>query len=285
VKNKGSLIVSIIMIVSLVALAGCTAVRAETSSPTSTAPISVNVNSQQGIWVNGEGKVTVTPDIAVVSLGVSAQAPKVTDAQAQAAEAMAKVIAVLTSNGIEKKDIQTQNYNITPLYDYTKTGFAISQGTEVAPGMPSTVIAPPAIPPSPTNPTIRGYQVDNMVVAKIRSVDKAGSIIDAVAAAGGDLTRISSIYFSVDQPEKYYPQARTAAMNDAKAKAENLASLAGVKLGSATYISESSYSMPIRYPEAMYKSMDSAAGSMPTTSINPGETDVTLSVQVDYSIQ
>lgn len=81
-----------------------------------------------------------------------------------------------------------------------------------------------------------------MVTVKIRAVEKAGTIIDAVTSAGGDLIRVNDIYFSIDQPEKYYPQARTLAMNDAKAKAEGLASLAGVKLGSAIYVSESSYS-------------------------------------------
>ena len=45
-----------------------------------------------------------------------------------------------------------------------------------------------------------GYEVTNMVTAKIRDIDKVGAIIDAVAAAGGDFTRINNIAFSVDDP-------------------------------------------------------------------------------------
>jgi uncharacterized protein len=278
-KNKKFLVVGIIVLLSIVGLTGCSAVSAETGAAT-TAPVSVNINSQQGIWVNGEGKVTVTPDIGILTLGVSAEAPKVADAQAQASAAMEKVISTLTGNGIDKKDIQTQNYNITPVYDYSKAG--VYYGSSVA-GAPE--VQPTVISPTPTGPTITGYRVDNMVTVKIRTVDKTGSIIDSVTAAAGDLVRVNSIYFSVDQPDKYYPEARTKAMNDAKTKAESLAKLAGVNLGPANYITESNYSIPIRYAEGMYKSMDSAAGAMPTTSISPGETDITLNVQVTYSIQ
>jgi hypothetical protein len=57
-----------------------------------------------------------------------------------------------------------------------------------------------------------------------------------------------------------------------------------VKLGVPTYVTESSY-VPTNYPVA-YKMMDSASGAGgATTSISAGETDITLNVQVTYSIQ
>jgi uncharacterized protein YggE len=75
-------------------------------------------------------------------------------------------------------------------------------------------------------------------MVKIRDMDKTGTIIDAVAAAGGNNTIINGISFSVEKPELSYSQARKAAMEDARAKAEDLAKLANVALGKATYISE-----------------------------------------------
>lgn len=271
--NKKFLFIGIVILLSIIGLTGCSGVSAKTTSSTA-APLNVNLNGQQGIWVNGEGKVTVTPDIAILTFGVSAQAIKVADAQIQAAAAMEMVMNNLKNNGIDSKDIQTQNYNITPLYDYNKTGI-ITPGIGGAPE--------PLIPPPTPNNTVTGYQVDNMVTVKIRAVDKAGTIIDAVTAAGGDLVRVNGIYFSIDQPDKYYPQARTLAMNDAKDKAENLASLAGVKLGPAIYISENSNSQPVGYPVPVYKTMDSTGSA--TTSISPGQSDITLDVQVNYAIQ
>jgi uncharacterized protein YggE len=218
-------------------------------------PVTVSVNSQQGIWVSGEGRVTVTPNIATVSLGVSAQAATVADAQSQAATAMDKVISALTSNGVDKKDIQTQSFNI-------------QQTTRYDNNTQKTVVT--------------GYQVSNIVSAKIRTIDKVGPIIDAVAAAGGDLTRVNGVSFSVDQPDQYYSQARQLAVADAKAKADQLAKLAGVTLGKATYIAEnSSNSPPVIYPSAV----GAVAAPSPTTSINPGQTDIVLDVQVAYAIQ
>ena len=118
-----------------------------------------------------------------------------------------------------------------------------------------------------------------MVVAKIREIAKTGSIIDVVAKAGGDFTRIDNISFSIEDPSPYRNQARDKAMADAKAKAEQLASLSGVKLGKPTYISEG-ISFPV-YPSTVRMA---EAAPAPTTPISPGEMKVTLDVQVVYAI-
>jgi len=119
-----------------------------------------------------------------------------------------------------------------------------------------------------------------MVTAKIRDIEQAGPIIDAVAAAGGDYTRINNISFSVDDPTPYYQEARQKAMADAKAKAEQLADLAGIGLGKPTYISEGTIYPPVVYRDA---GMESVAPA-PTTPISPGEIELTLTVQVAYAI-
>ena len=113
-------------------------------------------------------------------------------------------------------------------------------------------------------------------------MDKAGSIIDAVAEAGGDLTRVDSISFSVDDPSGYYEEARQEAMAEAEAKAKQLADLAGVTLGKPSYISES-VSYPIYPRDVMYGKMEAA--SAVETPISPGEMEISLSVQVVYAIR
>ncbi len=232
---------------AIVGLAGC--------SPGNTV---VNTNSQQeGIWVSGQGKVTAVPDIATLSLGIKAQEASVADAQSKATEAMNKVMDALTSNGVAKKDIQTQYFNIQKV-----TRWDDKNQKEV----------------------VIGYRVTNIVTAKIRNIDKAGSIIDAVAAAGGDLTRIKSINFSVDDPTAYYKEARDKAMSDARNKGEQLATLAEVKLGKPTYISENSYypTVPIYKGGVMMGA--NAPAPAPATPISQGEMEITLSVQVVYAI-
>jgi uncharacterized protein len=257
-KIKLLLISLAIITIPLLGLTGCGAADAQNPGATTQAngstPVNVNVNSQQGIWVSGQGTVTVIPDIATLNVGVSVQAAKVADAQTQAAAAMAKVITALTSNGVDQKDISTQYYSINPLTRYDNN----TQQT-----------------------TITGYQVSNMVNAKIRTIDKVGAIIDAVTDAGGDATRINNISFSVDKPEQYYSQARSLAMDNAKAKAQELARLAGVNLGQPFYINENTSSTPIPYAI----SAPVAAGASPTTPISPGQTDINLNLQVAYTIQ
>jgi uncharacterized protein len=284
-KNKVFLGAGLIVILALVGLAGCSAAGVTAAD---VQPVSVNVNSQQGIWVTGEGTQSVTPDIAILNVGVSARAAKVSDAQAQAADAMAKVMAALAAGGIDPRDIQTQYYSIyqvsTPVV-YNKTPDAVRT---VEPALPPTVsqdlpsTVSPGFPPdvTPTTTEVTQYEVSNQVTVKIRTVANTGAIIDAVATAGGDNIRINGVSFSVDKPEQYNAGLRDLAVKDALAKAQDLAKLAGVTLGPATYIIENGGSQPYYYPTAVYR--DSLGAG---TSISPGQTDLTLTVQVNYSIQ
>ena len=246
-KRSWLLAVGLALVLGMVGLVGC--------SPGSTTVGAINLNSQQeGIWITGQGEVTAVPDIATLRLGIEAQEASVAEAQSQAVEAMDKVMTALTESGVAEKDIQTQYFNIRQVTKWDRV-------TE--------------------EETVIGYRVTNMVTAKIRDIDKVGVIIDAVAEVGGDLTRIDSIGFSIDDPSDYHEEARQEAMADAEAKAEQLAELAGVTLGKATYVSEG-ISYPI-YPRGMIE-MSAAPMAGPETPISPGEMEISLTVQVAYAI-
>ena len=215
-----------------------------------------SIASQQdiGIWVTGEGKIPVVPGVAILSLGVEAQADMVAEAQQEAAEAMGAVMNILDSYGVDAKDIQTQSFSIQPVRRW-------DDGQEV----------------------FLGYRVINIVEVKIRNIDDTGSIIDAAVVAGGDNSIVNSITFTVDEPEAYYGEAREEAMADAKTKAQQLADLGGVKLDKPIYINE--YSGYIS-PPVVYRDYEVAEGtSVQETSFSPGETEIRLTVQVVYSIK
>jgi uncharacterized protein YggE len=215
-----------------------------------------------GIWVSGTGEVTVTPDIAVLQVGVEAQEDTVAEALDKANSAVALVMTALTDSGVESKDIQTQYFNISQ-----RTRWDDRYEEE----------------------TVVGYRVTNRMTVKIRllPVDsytldyKASRVIDAVVKAGGDLIRIDSFNFSVDDPAVYYDEAREKASADAKAKAEKLAEQNGVSLGEPTYISESS-ATPYSYEHAV--PVPVALGTS-DTQVSPGEIVITLTVQIAYSIK
>ena len=259
-KKKWLWAIGLALVIPIVALSGCYAGIPGPGSPRwANVPSSLEFNlgnQQAGIWVTGEGKVMAVPDIATLRLGIEAQEATVAEAQTQASEAMDRVMAALIDNEVADRDIQTQYFSIHKVTRWDET-----KNQEI----------------------VIGYRVTNMVTAKIRDIDNAGSIIDAVVTAGGDLTRIDSISFSIDDPSAYFGEAREKAMADAEAKAEQLASLAGVRLGKPTYISESGYLPPPIYPRVAYEGVPMPAPAPPPP-ISPGEMEISLTVQIAYAI-
>lgn len=251
-KKKWLLVPSLVMALVVAGVCGC---AQGTSAEDIIPELALSLQSQQsGIWVTSSGEVPATPDLLTLRLGIEAQQATVAEAQAEAAEAMNSVMNALTESGIAENDIQTQRYSI-------------SQRTRWDPDEEKQVII--------------GYQVTNMVTVKIRDIDGAGSVIDAVVEAGGDLTRIDSLYFSVEDPSTYQEEARAKAMADAKDKAEQLADLAGVSLGTATYISEDTQIPSPVYLRDVYYADEAAVVQTP---ISAGEVEVSVTVQVAYAI-
>lgn len=204
------------------------------------------------ISVSGTGEVTGTPDTLIVDLGVAVLRSGVDQANSDAAALATAVIDAVKAMGVEERDIQTTNYAIWPEYDY-------GNNTQ----------------------TLRGYRVTNTISIKIRDLDKAGATIDAATAAGGDDAVVNGIRFDMEENGALITAAREAAWNDAKGKAEQLASLAGVGLGRAVSITESTSSTP---PPIVYREM-AAADEAGATPIQPGEQVVSVTVNVSFAIE
>lgn len=246
-------IIGTLLIILAVVASGC-----DSFSPPARTTSGGAVSGQStGIWVSGEGRVNVVPDIATLTLGVEAQADTVGQAQSEASSAMEAVASELDSRGIADKDIQTLYYRIYPVRKWSQ-----ERGEE----------------------ELVGYRATHMVTVKVREVDDTGAIIDAVAGVGGDYIRIDSISFTVDDPVPYQKEAREKALADAREKARQIADIAGVRLGEPTYINESGSYYPtsrqVSYGMAVPAPVPEAA-----TSISPGETEITILVQVAYSIR
>jgi len=239
----------------LVAAAGCEGI---TSPPASTGTGDVISSQETGIWVSGTGEVAVTPNIAVLQVGVEAQEATVAEAQAAMSAAMEEVMASLTSNGVGQEDVQTQY-------------FTISQRTRWSDISDEEIVV--------------GYRVTNLVIANIRDIASVGSIIDDVVTAGGDLIRVNDLSFTVEDPSDYYDEARELATADALEKARKLAEQTGVELGDPTYVSESAY-MPSIYSGMVY-GLGEMAIPAPTivTPTSPGQVNITLTVEIAYAIK
>jgi uncharacterized protein len=210
-------------------------------------------DTQHTITVTGTGTVVVNPDIADVRLGVVVTKPTVKAARETAAEAMTRVIAALKKLGIADKDIQTTTVSLQPAYDYS---------TQTNP------------------PRITGYNLANGVAVTVRNLDQTGDVIDDSLAAGA--TSLDGVTFRVDDPAKAQEQARTDAMNQAKANADTLAKAAGVSITGVATISEAM--APVPYPVFYGGAAAAPAADSVKTPIQPGTSDVTITVTVAYLI-
>lgn len=257
-KWKLLLTVGLALAIIAVGTIGCESISPPTAARAPSFSGSLFFNQQStGIWVAGEGKVSVVPDVAILNLGVEVQSDTVAEAQSWAAKVMTDVLDELDNQGVAEKDIQTRHFSIYPVRRWSE-----KEGKEV----------------------LIGYRVTNTITAKVRKVDETGDTIDAVAKVGGDYIRINSISFTVDDPTPYYKEVREKAMADAEAKAKELAGLGGVKLGKVTYISEGG-AIPITREAYIEAPVPAPAPMAPPTPISPGETEIQLMIQVAYSIE
>jgi hypothetical protein len=133
-----------------------------------------------------------------------------------------------------------------------------------------------------SEPRIAGYIVSNTVQVTVRDIDNLSPVVDTAATAGGDLIRINSIQFTVDDPSVFGEQMRELAAADALAKADVYARALGVSVGQLLYLTEIGSSVPMaRAAPAMEMAMD--AGFAPTP-INAGDVDLSVTVQVVFAI-
>ena len=210
-----------------------------------------NSSAEHTISVSGTGHIVLSPDIADLRLGVSSTAKTVKEARSLAAASMTAVLASLKKLGIADKDIQTTTLSLQPTYDY-------STGT--------------------TPPRLTGYQLSNAVAVTVRNLDNVGDAIDAALAAGA--TTLDGVSFRVADQAAAEAQARQAAMTEAKAKAKSLADAAGISIAGVVSISETS--APVPYP--IYYGSAATGAKDVATPVQPGSTEVTVTVTVVYLI-
>jgi uncharacterized protein YggE len=203
--------------------------------------------------VAGTGKVTISPDIADLRLGVSITKPTVKDARAAAATAMTAVLDALRKAGVADADLKTTILALRPVYDYSPAG-------------------------SP--PKLTGYNLSNAVIATIRNLDQVAAAIDGALGVGA--TTMDGITFRVADPAAAERQARQAAMTQARAKADTLAAGAGVTISGVASIQETSAGAPIPIP---YAGNAAPSAKDVATPVEPGTSDVTVSVAVVYLIR
>jgi uncharacterized protein len=198
------------------------------------------------VTVSGEGSASAVPDNAVIRLGVSSQGKTARAASDANAKEMTVVLAAIKDSGVADRDIQTTSLSLQPQYEPNKTGA----------------------------PRLIGFQANNQVTVKIRDIANLPAVLDRAIAAGAN--EMSGIEFVVSEHTKLLDKARTAAIADARRKAELYANAAGMKVGRVMSISEEGAAPQPRPYQAMR-----AGAAAP---IAPGEQMLRAVVTVSFEL-
>lgn len=211
------------------------------------------------VSIVGQGKVGYLPDIAKVTVGV--QIDKVAqpqDALNQLNGRISKIIAAVKAAGIPAEDVQTENYNLYPQYDY-KDNIAV----------------------------LSGYSANQQLLIKIKNInsdqDAVSRIIAAASQAGAN--QVLGIVFDASNIEAVKEEARLLAISDAKAKAGKIAGAAGVKLGDIIGWWENTIQAP-GVPVAYYADKGGLGGGANTAPAVPsGSQEVIIEMNLNYKIK
>ncbi len=243
-----------LVVVALLSVGGLA--LALSSAPRSAQPVAQAAaapTSERSITVVGIGKATGKPSIAHVTVGIETQASSLQKAVDDNKAKMNNLLDTLKKLGLADKDILTSNYSI-----YTERASSPTPGAEV-------------------NTDQMIYHVTNQVDVTVRDVNQIGEVLDKAVAAGAN--NIYGVNFSVEDTTKLEADARTKAVANAKARAEELAQLNGLQLGDVLTVSEviggSAYPMD-------YSAKGMGGGGTP---VQPGELEISMSIQITYAVK
>jgi uncharacterized protein YggE len=209
--------------------------------------------SSQGVTVQATGTVKVVPDGVSFNFAVSVLAQSSETAMFEASATAELVRAALDAAGVAKDDIATQNVSVYPEYASSTTG----------------------------SQTLSGYRAQQVFTVMLRDTAKAGEVVDAVIAAGGNALQVYGVTPTLIDTDAAVAQAREVAIKSAKEKAKDYAGLVGEDLGSVVYVTEiASPSSPI----PLIVSDATESSPMAKTEINLGTQEVSVSVEVRWSL-
>ena len=205
----------------------------------------------RAVHASGEGRVAAAPDVARVVVGVDTQDPSLARANADATTRMGKVRAAIEKAGVAAKDVRTLRYAVDVQRSFEK----------------------------PTQGTVTGYRVVNQVLVTVRDVQRMGSLLDQVVAAGANDIGELSLEKEDVSPDR--ARALERAVADARARASVLAKAAGATLGEVLEVTEGGRG-PIVPVTFHYAKRAATTSEVP---VSAGELEIVASVDVTFALR
>ncbi|MES2863231.1 MAG: SIMPL domain-containing protein [Bacteroidota bacterium] len=218
----------------------------------------MNVMSQEQqklvpqISISGEGKIKVTPDIAVIQLGVQNNGKDAKEVKTLNDVTIDKVIKYIKKFNIPTSDYQTAQMSLYKNYDYEKKKYS--------------------------------YQANQTISVTLKDISKYDAFMMDVMETG--INVINGVEFKSSKMETYETEARKKAILNAKKKADDYVSvLPGQKVGKAILISDNSFT---NYPQPVFMAkgmMAEDSNAAPRQTLAVGEIEIVCTVNVSFSLE
>lgn len=212
------------------------------------------------LLVSAEGKVQVSPDTVVIRAGIEIRGEATQEAAYQKMNtSVASVHDILGKAGIDAKHIQTSGLSASEDFYWGEEGRKS-----------------------------QGYRAHQSLTVRIEKheISVVNTVLDALSRVAH--INIHGVEYDLSDKEGVYREARKLAVEKARAKAEEMAAAAGVKLGSIEQIQEGN-GQNIFFPRAQNAKMldlaNAEAAAMDSTDISVGQLDYTTTVTISYRVQ
>jgi uncharacterized protein YggE len=206
------------------------------------------------IVTTGEGIVKQAPDRAWVSIAAESRARTAQEAQKLNTDAMTAVVEKIKAAGVAADAIQTSGYNLQPEFDY-------QNGKQ----------------------TLRGYVARNQVQVRVDTLAKTGDVIAAAVATGA--TNVSGVRFDLKNRDTVEREALTAAVRDARRRAEATATGAGVQIDRVIRIEEQRDMSDGPRPMPMGMALMKVEGGPAAVPLEAGEIEIRARVTMTVAIR
>ncbi|MDR7277113.1 SIMPL domain-containing protein [Catenuloplanes atrovinosus] len=216
--------------------------------PAAPAHASTTAPPVEGVVVTGTGEAYGEPDTAAVSLAVETSAPTVAKAMDDASAAAVRMRDALLRAGVARADLRTSDVTVDSTVDDEQK--------------------------------VTGYSARYELDATVRDLPKAGAIMSAAIAAGGDAARLDGVSFVIEDSAAVLAKARQRAFADARAKAELYAHQAGRALDRVVRVTEDAPGHSGADKQSYALGAGAADAAVP---IEPGTQALTATVTVEWS--
>ena len=196
------------------------------------------VAASRTITVTGQAEISMTPDIAVATFGVTTAGASVEAAKRDNDRAMQNILDSLLAAGLEKSQVQTATFSVQPVYTNDRNGIESN--------------------------SIAGYRVQNTISVTMEDISKVSQVIDIAFNAGAN--QFQGIRFSVKKEDSLKDNLIRQALLDGKRKAAMMAETLDAKLGRPVSVQENGQFSTVMFDSVQIKrvaaSTPIAAGSL-----------------------